>query len=75
VPVARSLDFSDDKDYIDTIELESDKEFWLSFPRDHNSKSYILGGPQKPDTKGMITAEEQVTFKQCRKARNSFTDK
>jgi hypothetical protein len=73
--VACSLEFSDVKDYIEHIKVESDKEFWLSFPRDHSSRNYILGGPQKPDTKGMTAAEEQVTFKQYRMARKSFTDK
>ncbi len=34
-----------------------------------------MGGPQKPDTKGMTAAEEQVTLKQYRKAWKSFTDK
>ncbi len=69
------MEFSDNEDYIDTIEVEFDKEFWLSFPRDRNLKNYILGGPQNPDMKGMTAAEEQVTLKQYRKARKSFTDK
>ncbi len=69
------MEFSDDNDYIDTIKVDSDKEFWLSFPRDRNSRKYILVGPQKSDTKGMTAAEEQVTLKQYRKARMSFTDK
>jgi hypothetical protein len=75
VSVARSLEFSDNEDYIDTIKVDSDKEFWLSFPRDCNSRNYILGGPQKSDTMGMIAAEEQVALKQYRKARKSFTNK
>ncbi len=37
VSVARSLEYSDDEAYIDTIEGDSDDEFWLSFPRDHSS--------------------------------------
>ncbi len=51
--VACSLEFSDNKDYIDTVKVDSDKEFQSFFPRDRNSKNYILGGPQKPDTIGM----------------------
>ncbi len=43
--VARSWEFSKNKDYIDTIKENSDKEFWLLFPRDRSSKNYILGGP------------------------------
>jgi hypothetical protein len=55
--VARSLKFSDDKAYIDTIEGDSDNKFWLSFPRDHNSRNFILGGLQKSDTMGMTATE------------------
>ncbi len=73
--VARSLDFSDNEDYIDTIEVDSDKEFWESFPRDHHSRNFVLGGPQKSDMMGMTAAEEGVAIKQYRKARKSFTDK
>ncbi len=73
--VACSLEFSDDKDYIDTIDVDSDKEFWLYFPRDRKSKNCILGGPQPPDMMGMTAAEEHVTLKQYRKARKSFTNK
>jgi hypothetical protein len=43
--IARSLEYSDDDAYIDTIGGDSDDEFWSSFPRDHNSMNYILGGP------------------------------
>jgi hypothetical protein len=74
-PVARSLKFSDDEDYIDIVEVDSDKEFWLSFPRDCNSRNFILGGPQKPDTMGITAAEKEATLKQYRKARESFTNK
>jgi hypothetical protein len=73
--VARSLQFSDDKANIDTIKGDSDDKFWSSFPRDHNSRNFILGGPQKPDTMGMTAAEEEAAKKQYRKARKSFTDK
>ncbi len=44
---ACSLEYSDDKTYIDTIEGDSDNEFWLSFPRDRSSRNFISGGPQK----------------------------
>jgi hypothetical protein len=47
--VACSLEFSDNKAYIDTMEGDSDDKFWSSFPRDRNSRNFILGGPQKPD--------------------------
>jgi hypothetical protein len=73
--VARSLEYSDDEAYIDTIEGDSDDVFWLSFPRDRSSRNFILGGPQKPDMMGMTAAEEEVTKKQYRTARKSFTDK
>ncbi len=73
--VACSWEFSDDEAYIDTIEGDSDNKFWLSFPRDCNSRNFILGGPQKPDTMGMTAAEEEAAKKQSRKARKSFTDK
>ncbi len=73
--VACSLEFSDKKAYIDTIEVDSDDKFWLSFPRDRNSRNFILGGPQKPDTMGMTAAAEEAALKQYRKARKSFTDK
>jgi hypothetical protein len=46
--VACSLEYSDNKAYIDTIEGDSDNKFQLPFPRDHNSRNFILGGPQKP---------------------------
>ncbi len=73
--VARSLEYSDNKAYIDTIKGDSDNEFWLSFPRDCNSRNFILGRPQKPDMMGMTAAEEEATKKQYRKARKSSTDK
>jgi hypothetical protein len=73
--VARSLEFSDDEDYIDTVEVDSDKEFWSFFPRDQNSRNFMLGGSQKPDTMGMTVAEEEAALKQYRKARKSFTNK
>ncbi len=73
--VARSLDFSDDGAYIDTIKGDSDDKFWSSFPRDRNSRNFILGGPQKPDTMGMTAAEAEAAKKQYRKARKSFTSK
>ncbi len=73
--VARSLKYSDDEAYIDTIKDDSDNEFQSSFPRDHNSSNFILGGPQKPDIMGMTAAEEEAAKKQNRKARKSFTDK
>jgi hypothetical protein len=62
--VARSLDYSDDEAYIDTIEGVSDNKFWLSFPRDRSSRNFILGGPQKPDKMGMTAAEEDAAKKQ-----------
>ncbi len=75
VSVARSLEYSDDKAYIDTIEGDSDNNFWSSFLRDHSSRNFSLGGPQKPDMMGITAAEEEAAKKQCRKARKSFTDK
>jgi hypothetical protein len=73
--VARSLKYSNDKDYIHNIDVDSDKEFWLSFPRDCNSRNFILGGPQRPDTMGMTSAEEEAALKKYKKERKSFTDK
>ena len=73
--VARCLEFSDDKAYIDTIKDDSDDKFQSSFPREHNSRNFILGGPQRPDTMEMTAAEEEIAIKQYRKARKSFTDK
>ncbi len=75
VSVARSLKYSNDNNYIDNVDVDSDKEFWLSFPRDRNSRNFILGGPQRPDTMGMTTAEEEAALKKYRKERKSFTDK
>ncbi len=75
VSVARSLEFSGKEHYIDTIKVNSDEEFQSSFPRDRNSRNFILGGPQKSDMMGMTAAEEQVALKQYRKAKKSFTDK
>jgi hypothetical protein len=54
--VARSLEYSDNKAYIDTIEGDSDNKFWSSFPKDRNSRNFILGGPQKPDMMEMTAA-------------------
>jgi hypothetical protein len=45
--VACSLEYSDDEAYIETIEGDFDNEFWSSFPRDHSSRNFILGGPLK----------------------------
>ncbi len=73
--VACSLEYSGNKAYIDTIEGDSYNKFQSSFPRDHNSRSFILGGPQKPDMMGMTAADEEAAKKQYRKARKSFTDK
>jgi hypothetical protein len=69
------LEFSDDEAYIGTIKDDSEDKFWLSFPRDRNSRNFILGEPQEPNTMGMTAAEEDATIKQYRKARKSFTDK
>jgi hypothetical protein len=69
------LEYSDDEAYIDTIEGDFDDEFWQSFPRDRNSRNFILGGPQKLDMMEMTAAEEEDAKKQYRKARKSFTDK
>jgi hypothetical protein len=69
------LEFSDNKAYIDTIEVDSDDKFWLSFPSDCKSRNFILGGPQKPDMMGMTASEEDAAIKQYKKARKSFTDK
>ncbi len=73
--IARSLEYSDDDTNIDTIGGDSDDEFQSSFPRDRNSRNYILGGLLKPDMMGMTEAEKQEAKKQWRKARKSFTDK
>jgi hypothetical protein len=67
VSVACSLKYSNDKDYIDTIEVDSDEEFWSSFPRDRNLRNFIFGGPQKPDTMEMTMAEEEATLKNTKK--------
>jgi hypothetical protein len=75
VSVARSLEFSDNNAYIDTIKDDSGNKFWLSFPRDRNSRNFILGGPQRPDTMGITAAEEEIAIEQYRKARKSFSDK
>jgi hypothetical protein len=73
--VARSLEYSDDEAYIDTIKGDSDNKFRSSFPRDPSSRNFILGGPQKPDMMGMTAVEEEVAKKQYRKSRKSFTNK
>ena len=73
--IARSLEYSDNKAYIDTIKGDSDNEFWLSFPRDCNSRNFILGRPQKPDMMGMTVVDEEAAKKQYRKSRKSFTNK
>ena len=73
--IALNLEYCGGEAYIDTIGGDSDDKFWSSFPRDHNSMNYILGGTQKPDMMGMTVAEEQEAKKQWRKARKSFTDK
>ncbi len=39
--IARSLEYSDNDSYIDTIGGDSDNTFWSSFPRDRNSMNYI----------------------------------
>jgi hypothetical protein len=64
--VARSLEFFNYKAYIDTMENDSDDKFWASFPRDHNSRNFILGGPQRSD---MTAAEEKITIKQYKKGK------
>jgi hypothetical protein len=69
------LKYSNDEDYIDNANVDSDKEFCSSFPRDRNSRIFILGGPQRPDTMGMTLAEEEAAMKKYRKKRKSFTDK
>jgi hypothetical protein len=72
--VTQSLKFSN-KDCIDNVDVDSDKEFCLSFPRDCNSRNFILGGPQRLDTMGMTPAKEEAAMKKYRKERTSFTDK
>ncbi len=68
--VACSLKYSNEEDYIDTVEVDFDKEFWSSFLRDRNSRNFILGGPQNPDTMGMTTAEKEATLKKYRKEKS-----
>jgi hypothetical protein len=68
------LKYSNDKDYIDKVDVDLDKEFCLSFPRDRNSRSFILGGAQRPDMMGTTLAEEEATMKKYSKDRKSFTD-
>jgi hypothetical protein len=75
VSVARSLEFSDNEAYIDTIKVDPDNKFWSSFPRDRNSRNFILGGPQKLDAMGMTAAEKVIAIKQYRKSRKSFINK
>ncbi len=41
------LEFSDDKDYIDTVKVDSDKEIRSPFPRDCNSRNFIFGWTSK----------------------------
>jgi hypothetical protein len=72
---AQSLKYSDDKGYIDNVDVDSEEEFCLSFPRDRDSRNFILGGPQRPDMMGMTLVEEEAAMKKYRKERKSFTDK
>jgi hypothetical protein len=73
--VARSLKYSNDEDYIDNVNVDSDKEFHSSFPRDRNSRDFIVGGPQRPDMMGMTPVEEEAAMNKYRKEKMSFTDK
>ncbi len=57
------------------MNVDSDKEFCLSFPRDRDSRNFILGGPKRPVTMGMTPTEEEAAIKKYKKVRKSFTDK
>ncbi len=69
------MKYYDDNEYIDNIDVDSGKEFCSSFPRDRNSRNFILGGPQKHDTMGMTPAEEEAAMTKYRKETKSFTNK
>jgi hypothetical protein len=70
--VAQSLKYSDDKDYVDNVDVDSDKKVCSSFPRDCNSRNFILGGPQRPDTMGMTPAEEEAAIKKIQKGQEAI---
>jgi hypothetical protein len=72
--VAQSLNYFDDDDYINKVDIDSEDEFWSSFPRNQNSWNFIMVGPQRPDTMGMTPAEEEAAMKKYKK-RKSFMDK
>jgi hypothetical protein len=73
--VTQSLNYYHDDDYIDNVDFDSEDEFCLTFPRDRNSRNFILGEPQKPDTMGITPAEEEAAMKKYKRERKSFTNK
>jgi hypothetical protein len=44
--VAQGLNHSDDDDYMDKVDIDSEDAFWSPFPRNQNSWNFSMGGSQ-----------------------------
>ncbi len=60
--VAPSLNYSNDDDYIDMVDIDSEDEFQSSYPKKQNSQNF-MDGPQRPDTMGMAPVQEAAALK------------
>jgi hypothetical protein len=68
VSVAQGLNYFNNDDYIDKVNIDSEEEFWSSFPRNRSSWNFIMGGgPQRPDTCDMTAAQEAAALKNTKR--------
>jgi hypothetical protein len=73
--VAHGLNYSNDYDYINKVDIDSRDEFWSSFQRNKNSQNFIMCGPQQSDTSDMTPAQEAAALEKYKKERKLFMDK
>jgi hypothetical protein len=74
VSVAQGLKYTDDEDYINKANIDSENEFWSSFPRNRSSQNFVMGGSQRSDTHDMTPAQEAAALKKYKKERKAITN-
>ena len=58
------------------MDIDSEEEFWSSFPKNQNSsKLRVKGGEQRPDVSDLSEKEAEEVLEKWRKKRKAFTDK
>jgi hypothetical protein len=49
------------------VDIDSEEEFWSSFPKNRSTWNFIMGGPQRPDTRDMTPSQEAAALKNSKK--------